>query len=42
MKNIKEIATRLEIAKKNIKGDTKNNKKSQRNFNSLRDCKKKN
>ena len=28
MKNIKEIATRLEIAKKNIKGDTKNNKSS--------------
>ena len=28
MKNIKEIATRLEIAKKNIKEDTKNNKSS--------------
>ena len=28
MKNIKEIATRLEIAKKNIKGDKKNNKSS--------------
>ena len=28
MKNIKEIATRLEIAKKNIKGDIKNNKSS--------------
>ena len=28
MKKIKEIATRLEIAKKNIKEDTKNNKSS--------------
>ena len=28
MKNIKEIATRLEIAKKNIKRNTKNNKSS--------------
>ena len=28
MKNLKEISTRLEIAKKNIKGDSKNNEGS--------------